>query len=337
MAELSVAILGLNRTSASMGLALKRYSKKGGKHNFNITGYDSNAESLKQAKKLGAIDNTENRITNAVKDVDIIVMNVSYEETERAYKDIRHNLRDGVVILDMSPLKQPSLSWSDTYLSSEQHLIGITPILNPRYLFDSKEVVEQAEEDLFDNSAILLTPSASSVKEAVDLAFNFAAILGSKPRFLDPVEHDTLLSQTIQLPRLLGTILFYNLANQANWDDLKWFTNPAFGALTRPLFDYHPDALRDEFYSNRDVLARMVDEYIDTLSQFRDALREDDSHTVEAVTVSAAETYEQWVNSRYKADWDAVANGPEPKVDNMLQGLIGGKLADKLFGNDDDK
>lgn len=337
MAELSVAILGLNRTSASMGLALKRYSKKGGKHNFNITGYDSNAESLKQAKKLGAIDNTENRITNAVKDVDIIVMNVSYEETERAYKDIRHNLRDGVVILDMSPLKQPSLSWSDTYLSSEQHLIGITPILNPRYLFDSKEVVEQAEEDLFDNSAILLTPSASSVKEAVDLAFNFAAILGSKPRFLDPVEHDTLLSQTIQLPRLLGTILFYNLANQANWDDLKWFTNPAFGALTRPLFDYHPDALRDEFYSNRDVLARMVDEYIDTLSQFRDALREDDSHTVEAVTVSAAETYEQWVNSRYKADWDTVANGPEPKVDNMLQGLIGGKLADKLFGNDDDK
>lgn len=337
MAELSVAILGLNRTSASMGLALKRYSKKGGKHNFNITGYDSNAESLKQAKKLGAIDNTENRITNAVKDVDIIVMNVSYEETERAYKDIRHNLRDGVVILDMSPLKQPSLNWSDTYLSSEQHLIGITPILNPRYLFDSKEVVEQAEEDLFDNSAILLTPSASSVKEAVDLAFNFAAILGSKPRFLDPVEHDTLLSQTIQLPRLLGTILFYNLANQANWDDLKWFTNPAFGALTRPLFDYHPDALRDEFYSNRDVLARMVDEYIDTLSQFRDALREDDSHTVEAVTVSAAETYEQWVNSRYKADWDAVANGPEPKVDNMLQGLIGGKLADKLFGNDDDK
>ncbi len=65
MAELSVAILGLNRTSASMGLALKRYSKKGGKHNFSITGYDSRAATLKQAKKMGTVDNTESRITSA--------------------------------------------------------------------------------------------------------------------------------------------------------------------------------------------------------------------------------------------------------------------------------
>lgn len=337
MAELSVAILGLNRTSASMGLALKRYTKKGGKHNFKVTGYDSRADNTKQAKKMGALDNTESRITNAVKDAEIIVMNISYEETERAYKDIQSHLRDGVVILDMSPLKQPSLKWSDTYLTSEQHLVGITPILNPRYLFDSKETVEEAEEDLFDNSAVLLTPSASSVKEAVDLAFNFAAILGSKPRFLDPTEHDTLLSQTVQLPRLLGTVLFYNLAHQSNWDDLKWFTNPDFGALTRPLFDLHPDALRDEFFKNRDVLGRVVDEYIDTLTQFREALRDDDQHTIEAVTVTASETYEQWINSRYKADWDSVANGPEPKANNMLHGLIGGRLADKLLGSDDDK
>ncbi|GAB5490746.1 MAG: prephenate/arogenate dehydrogenase family protein [Phototrophicaceae bacterium] len=335
MAELSVAILGLDRTSASMGLALKRYTKKGGKHNFNITAYDSSPDVLKQAKKLGAVDNTENRISNAVKDADIVVMGISYEETERAYKDIRMNLRDGVVILDLSPLKQPSLKWTEQYLTSEQHLIGMTAILNPRYLFISKETIDEAEEDLFDNSAILLTPSASSVKEAVDLAFNFAAILGSKPRFLDPVEHDTLLAQTVQLPRLLGTVLFYNLAHQLNWDDLKWFTNPDFGALTRPLFDTHPDALRDEFYNNREVLGRSLDEYIDTLSQFREALRDDDKHTIEAVSVSAAEDYEQWINSRYKADWDSVANGPEPKADNMLQGLIGGKLADKLLGRDD--
>ena len=40
-------------------------------------------------------------------------------------------------------------------------------------------VYEEAEEDLFDNSAILLTPSASSVKEAVDLAFNFASIVAA--------------------------------------------------------------------------------------------------------------------------------------------------------------
>lgn len=337
MAELSIAILGLNRTSTSIGLALKRYNKKSKKHQFTVTGYDISGDSTKMAKKMDAVDNTEKRPHNAVKDADIVVMAVSYEETEQTYKDIRHDLRDGVVILDMSPLKQPSLEWASKLLSSEQHLIGMTAILNPAYLFSTKEIVEEAEEDLFDNSAILLTPSTSSAKEAIDLAFNFASILGSKPRFLDPLEHDTLLAQTVQLPRLLGTVLFYNLAGKANWEDLKWLTNPAFGALTRPLYDSHPDALRDEFFNNREELARTVDSYIDTLTEFRDALREDDNHAIEAATVNAAEIYENWINSRYKADWDVEQSSPVNRGTGMLQGLIGGKLADKLMGKDDDK
>lgn len=337
MAELSVAILGLNRSTTSIGLSLNRYMKKGGKHKFVVTAYDSNPDSTKQVKKMSAVSKTENRAANAVKDADIVVMGVSYEETQEVYRDIVHDLRDGVLILDMSPLKQPSLEWAEKYLSPEHHLIGMTAILNPMYLFNTKELVTEAEEDLFDNSAILLTPSASSVKEAVDLAFNFASILGSKPRFLDPLEHDTMLAQTVQLPRLLGTALFYDLAKQANWEDLKWLTNADFGALTRPLYDTHPDALRDEFYGNREVLARTIDGYIETLSQFRDALREDDKYAIEAATVNAAEIYESWINSRYKADWDVVQSPDVSPETNMLSSIFGGKIAEKIMGKDEDK
>lgn len=337
MAELSIALLGLNRTTTSIGLALKRYMKKGGKHKFNIVGFDYVSDNGKKAKKIGAIDNSEGRVHNAVNDADIVVVGVSYEETEMTYRNMRNDLRDGVVILDTSPLKKPSLNWAKQYLTSGLHMIGMTPILNPNYLFDTKETVEDAEEDLFDDSAILLTPSASAVKEAVDLAFNFATILGSKPRFLDPFEHDTLLAQTVQLPRVLGTMLFYNLAQQSSWDDTKWLTNPDFGALTRPLYDIHPDALRDEFFQNREVLGRMLDGYIATLSQFREALRDDKPDTVEAVLVDAAKIYEDWINSRHRADWDAASRGAEPKVGNtLLQGMLGGAIADRIMGNKDE-
>lgn len=337
MANLSIAILGLNRTTTSMGLSLKRYMKKGGKHKFEIVGYDPDTDNLKQVKKMGAVDNTETQPGIAVENADLVVMGVSFEEVESTYRTIRTHLRDGAVVVDLSPLKQPSLEWAESYLTSEQHLVGITAILNPAYLFNTKETVEEAEEDLFDNSAILLTPSASCVKGAVDLAFNFASILGSKPRFLDPVEHDMLLAQTVQLPRLLGTTLFYNLSKETNWDDLRWLTNPDFGALTRPLFDTHPDALRDEFFQNREALSRVIDSYIASLTQFRDILQDNDKHTLEAVLVDSAETYENWINSRYKADWDAATYGPETKATGgMLQGILGGKLADKLMGNDKD-
>lgn len=339
MANLSVAILGLNRTSASMGLALKRFMKKGGKHQFTITGYDSESDTLKVAKKMGAVDNTESRAENAVKDADIVIMAVSYEETEYAYRNIRTALRDGAVILDLSPLKQPSLKWSQSYLTSEHHLIGLTATLNARYLFDTKEAVEGAEEDLFDQSAILLTPAASSATEAVDLAFNFASIIGGKPRFIDPMEHDLLLAQTVQLPRLLGITLFYDLMNKSNWDDLQWLTNPDFGALTRPLFDTHPDALRDEIHGNREPLARVLDGYIDTLTQVRDLLREGNKDAVESVAVDASAVYENWINSRYKNDWDAAAKSADAsKVTggSMLQGLLGSTLAEKITGKRDD-
>jgi prephenate dehydrogenase len=337
MAGLTVTFLGLNRLTVSMGLALRRYMAKGGKHKFNLIGCDTNGENDKQAKKLGAVDKVDNNFSAAVKSADIVVMALSYEDVERIYKLIRQDLREGVVVLDCSPLKQPSLEWAKQYLLADRHIVGMTAILNPRYIFNAKESVEEAQEDLFDDSAILLTPSASCVTEAVDLAFNFASILGSKPRFLDPLEHDTLLAQTVQLPRLLGTLLFYNAMNQENWNDLKWFTNPDFGALTRPLFDIHPDALRDEFHKNHEALGRALDSYIQTLQGFRQLLNDTKATAIEGVTVDAAKQYEEWINTRYRADWDAAARGPEPQTNTILKGIVGGAIADRITGKKDEE
>ncbi|MEL6525227.1 MAG: hypothetical protein AAFQ07_05900, partial [Chloroflexota bacterium] len=81
MANLKVALLGMNRTTASVGLALKRYMKKGGKNTFTISAYDYSQDNLKNAKKMDAIDETAGRPQNAVDEADIVVMAVSYEET----------------------------------------------------------------------------------------------------------------------------------------------------------------------------------------------------------------------------------------------------------------
>jgi prephenate dehydrogenase len=336
MATLGVAILGLNRFSASVGLALRRYMTKGGKYQFQITGYDYSADIVKQAQKMGAIDRSERHVYSAVKDADIVIMALSYEEVADTYKAIKPDLRDGVVILDFSPLKAPSLKWAKDALSDEHHIVGATPIVNPRYLYVADNTLEQAQEDLFDDGAVLLTPSAHCIKEAVDLSLNFVQILGSKPRFLDPLEHDTLLAQTNQLPRVLGTLLFYNLMNHTNWDDMQWFTNPAFGVLTRPLFDTHPDGLRDEFMVNRDVLARVLDDFIRSMQVFRDTLRSGDKDAVETITVDAAAKYEEWVNNRFNANWDKPAQKDMNIKGTLMQGLLGSTLSKKVLGETDE-
>lgn len=336
MATLSIALIGLNRVSTSIGLSLKRYMAKGGKHKFNIVGYDVNSDNEKAAKKMGAVDATERRLPAALMDKDLVLLAVSYEELEDTYRYMAKDLRDGAVVLDLAPLKAPSLKWEKEYLNDEQHVVGITPIVNPNYIFNPKDTIEEAVEDLFDDSAILLTPSPSCPREAVDLAFNFAQIVGSKPRFLDPFEHDTLLAQTDQLPRLLGALFFFHMATQENWDDLRWFTNPTFGAFTRPLFDIHPDSMRDEFNRNSETLARGLTDLIDTLTQFRDALVEKNDKGVEATVVHAAEAYETWVNSRFRADWDSAADLPKSKGSSIMHTLLGGAIADKISGEEQD-
>ena len=337
MAHLNVTFIGLNRMTGSMGLALKRYERKGGKHQFTITGHDYNTANEKEAQKMDAIDHGDHDLGRSVSAADLIVLAASYQDVEETLKLIAGFLRDGAVILDMSPLKEPSLRYATKHLSDEQHLVGITPIVNPKHLFDNDNSLENAAEDLFDDSSILLSPGASCIKAAVDLAFNFCSIVGSKPRFLDPLEHDAVLGMTEGIPRLLGVALFQMLMEHPNWQDMGWFTNPGFASLTRPLFDIHPDALRDEFLSNSDAMSRGLDQLIHALQSYRDLLREQDKDAIEAAMVTTSAHYEKWVNARHQANWDENAKMPEvDRNQTILNTLFGSAISKRFGGNKGD-
>ncbi|MCA9883014.1 MAG: prephenate dehydrogenase [Anaerolineae bacterium] len=337
MAQLKVTFVGLNRITGSLGLALKRYERQGGKHQFTITGHDYDNAHEKEAQKMGATDTSDHDLGRAVSTADIVVLAVSYEDVEETLKLIAGFLRDGAVVLDISPLKQPSLRYAEKHLSEEQHLVGITPILNPKHLFDNDNSLQNATEDLFDNSAILLSPAANCIKAAVDLAFNFASIVGSKPRFLDPLEHDAVLGMTESLPRLVGVVLFQTLMEHPNWQDMGWFTNPGFAALTRPLFDIHPDALRDELLNNSEAMTRGLDQLIQALQAYRSLLGEQDRDSIEAALIAASDHYEKWVNARHKANWDENAKMPEvDRSQSILNTLFGSMIGNRLGSKKDE-
>jgi len=338
MAQLSVAIIGLGRIGTSFGLSLKRHTREENKYSFDIVGFDISPDNAKHAQKMGAVDSTVPRAKDVVEDKDIVIIAISYDEVENMLKQIAPALRVGAVVLDASPLKQPSIQWAEEYFGEDNHLIGITPLVNPKYIFKPQDDTQMARDDMFDESSIILSPASSAIKEAVDLAFNLCTLIGSRPRFLDPSEHDVMLTQTVGLPRLIGFASFYHLMTQDNWHDMQWFTNPEWGVLTLPLRDVHPDALRDEWMNNPDILTRSIDGMIETLQQVRELLQDDDKRNLETTLVSTAEQYEKWLNHRYKADWDDY----EPlKVDashTLMGSIFGGAIAKRLRGDrDDDK
>lgn len=338
MSKLQIGILGLGRVGVSVGLALKRYMANNPKVTLDIVGYDSQQSNEKPALKMGAVARIERTPFAAVAQKDLIVMALPYDEVREAYQAISADLRDGVVVVDMSPLKQPVIGWAKQYLKPTHHVIGMTPIINPNLMFDAQDSAENAREDLFDDGAMVLSPALDSVKEAIDLAYNFSLLLGGKPRFLDPAEHDALLAQTEHLPLLLGAAFYDTLSRQRAWGDMQAFTNANFGTLTLTLKRDHPDALRDLLLQNKDNVVRGLDALIETLKSTREAIYTGDRDGVEALFVRASEDYAQWINRRFRGEWDKTDHLPPAVSESggLMSFFLGSKLANRLAGKKDE-
>lgn len=332
MAEISIAILGLGRIGTSAGLALKRYSSKpDAAHRFTISGYSSVGSHLKTAQKLDAVHEIARNAALAVRGRDIVLLTMPYAEVEATYQYITQDLRPGAVVIDCSPLKEPSLGWAKKHLPAEVHMIGVTPILNPKYLFEGTDDPERATPDLFEGGKWLIVPAVSAIPEAIDLGRDLAAIMGANTQFIDPGENDSLVAATENLPALLGLAYYLMLEKSQGWNDLQKLTNPAFGMLTRHLFDTHPDDLRDQWLHNRANLVRYTDDLMTVLRSLRQALVENDESTIEGVAADSASSYEAWYNRRLKDKWEAEQKPVE--TPDIMSSLFGGTIARQLRGN----
>ena len=337
MARLTIAILGLDRLGASIAIRLRAYSNKGGQHQFELVGYDSREDFEKPARKLKVMDKVERKPHSAVEQADLVIMNLPYEDLRVAYELIAPSLPDGAVLLDTATIKQPSLKWAAEYLGPEQHWIGFTPVVNSTYMFEHETSPEHASEDYLYESMIYLTPSVDCLREAIDLAVNFSIILGGKPAFLDPAEHDSLTAITEEIPQLLSIAAYSTAMHHNAWGDAQRLTNAPFNVLTRYLLTHHPDALRDEWLANRERLARGIDDLLGILGDVRDRLAAGDETAIEAFLIDASDDYQEWINRRHRGEWDE-HSGPSVQYDNSIaSSLFGGAISKRLFGRRDGK
>ncbi|GAB4572711.1 MAG: hypothetical protein Kow0077_12920 [Anaerolineae bacterium] len=342
MAEVKVAILGLERLGASFGLALKRYMQsKDARHSFTIVGHDERGFNGKYAKRERAIDAVSSSAVDAVEGAHIILLASAYHRAEPLYEAIGPHLQPGAVVLDATPLKRPAIGWAAQYLSSTPetaaYMVGFTPVLNPAVMFEANTEVEQARADLFDKGTFILAPAPNCPPEAVDLATEVARIVGADVHFMDPDEHDGLIAAMEGVPAALAVALFLSFLGSEGWDDMRRLTNPSFGLLTNQLRFQHPNALWALLHYNRQNTARHLTRLIDTLSELRDTLQEEeDGLGIEAAVERATREYEEWEANRLANRWEKEKDSTELPETNMLS-QMGGMLFGRRKPRKDDE
>ncbi|MBZ0317368.1 MAG: prephenate dehydrogenase/arogenate dehydrogenase family protein [Anaerolineae bacterium] len=309
--QVKVALLGLNRVTASLGLALHEYSNRPNSAVlFTVLGRDDDNDTMRLAQQKGAIDNFNKNYAQVVGDADMIFLNTPMGQHEEVFARLGETLKPGAVVIDLSPLKQPGVALAKRFFPRDMHdkptayLVGATPLVGYDALYTVDNSVENAKEFLFRNSDILIAPDATVPSEAVKVVTDIADFLNMTPRFMDPGEHDALTGITEGMPALLALALMSVIARSPSKSDFLRAANFNFGGSVHSLHDLTPQDLAMMTQPNRVSLRQHLDQVIATLENIKQMLVDSDEMIFPTYASGVLDAMGEWEVRREKNHWD---------------------------------
>lgn len=200
-----IVIAGLGTIGGSLGLALKR-----ARYGARLIGIDSE-ETLRQALKMGVIDEAFTSLSEGIAGADYVIVNVSPKETEDAFTKIARELPDGVVISDMAPIRRCVCDIATSEgrreiddikrqeVQREICHIGFHPLIQP-----PEGGLDSAHPDLLNRIPILLTPTRRKDVEAYERVKRLVEEIGAHAFGMTPEAHDKLFATSRQLPSIIS-------------------------------------------------------------------------------------------------------------------------------------
>lgn len=314
MARPTITIVGLGLIGTSIGLALRREKQD----EFDIIGHDRNYSQARNVRKKGAVNKLDWNLINACEQADLIIIATPLEGVRETLELAADYLKDGCVIMDMANLKGPVMGWAEEYLPDSVSFIGTDPIVSP-----DGQGVEAATPDLFQDALWCVSPAPNATPEAVKLVSDMIYLLGAKPYFLDPFEHDGLVAGVEHLPLMLSSALLRMTFGAATWKELRKVTSAPYESATQ-LPSTDASFYRDVFLYNRDNVIRWLDLYVDELRSFRKLVADGDAEALSEVFDKAVDARILWLDQRKEGYPDAVASKSEvPSMGSFFGNLLG--------------
>jgi len=266
-----VTIIGLGLVGGSIGLGLRRWSSaQPGGRALHITGFDTDLDHQQHAKKLGAVDDAEWKMANAVQGADLVILAIPVAAMKESLGDIAPYLRQGAVVTDVGSTKADVLAWAGESLPAGVGFVGGHPMAG------KAQSIEAAEADLFKGATWCVCPAVTANEDANKVVLGMIAALGAEPFFIDPHEHDAYVAGVSHLPFIVSSALMRTVATDPSWRDMRALTATGFRDLTR-LAAGSAEMHRDIVLTNALAVERWVDAMVAELLAFKVMTRGDDS------------------------------------------------------------
>ncbi|MBI5566889.1 MAG: prephenate dehydrogenase [Chloroflexi bacterium] len=314
MAKGQITIVGLD----SIGIALAQAVKQA-RPGALVAGVDTDPRRVQAALKVTPLDRNDTNVAAAARDADLIVLNVPPSQLREAFKLIGPNVRDGAVVLDLTPVKAPVLEWAAEFLPPTARHMSCHLVLHP-------EVDEWREPgpDLFHGAVLCMAPTADTDEAAIKSGSDLAKIIGARPYFMDVHEHDGLLAAVEGMPGLVSAAVLLAATKARSWPELSQVAGAIFAQTTRAPQHSALDYGAALAYNKADVL-RWLDAFLGELRDVRQAIGDGDVGKLNEWLDAATQRRTEWLAARPLTPWndeDAMPGPPSElkRMDPLMPG-----------------
>jgi prephenate dehydrogenase len=307
--KIKFAILGLGQIGTSVGMVLADH-----KDQFVRVGHDKSRVAVNQAKEKNAVDKIATTLSGAVKDADIVLLALPFQEIYPVLKHIAQDLKEDALVMDTGPLKHPVLKWAEELLPQNRYYVGLTPVIDSPYLEDLDFGPQTAQKDLFSNSLMAVVSGTRSSEAAVNATVSLVQLLGASPYFTDPAEIDGLMTMTHITPRLLAAALLKTTHDAPGWREARKFAGKAYTQVTNPLTqDDAPGALAAAVIYNQENTTRVLNDVIRTLVEIRDLSETPGQKELEELFAKLQKERDLWWADRRESRWTDIKMDEIPR------------------------
>lgn len=323
---IQITIIGLGQMGGSIGLALAAHTER-----IKRVGHDKDPDAVRAAHKAGAVDTIQFNLPASVEQADVVVLSLPLNEVRATLDLIRESLKEGAVVLDISPARRQAEAWARESLPAGRHYVGLVPAVNPAYLLETGGGLDGAHADLFLGATFLVCHQVRIPENAVRIATDFVTLLGATPVISDAAEADGMLAAVITLPKLLAVSLVDVTMEKPGWKDAMNLPGRSYAMPVAAAFD-RDDAggLCESALANRDNLIRLMDDYIDSLRALQEGLEREDREALgKTLHVASARAW-AWLADHHMEKYYSTS-----AVDSRKEGEVpsfGARLKQSILG-----
>ena len=257
---MTIAVVGLGLIGGSLCKAIRAYTA------HTCLGLDTNPQTIQQALHEQAIHRAIS--AEELHEADLTIVALHPKQTISFLIEHAHAFRPGSLVMDVCGVKQAIVdAVTQPLTNAGVTFLGAHPMAGREFSGFS-----HAQAKLFQNASLILTPDDSISEETLQPIRLLAQDLGfSRIVRTTPDEHDRVIAFTSQLAHVVSSAYIKSPSQQKQ----RGFSAGSYQDMTRVAY-LNEDMWTDLFLMNRGPLIFELDNIIARLTEYRDALLDDD-------------------------------------------------------------